>query len=111
MKPISVIYSIKDKYTELSKKEKQIADYIIKYPKESVNPSIDELAKKVGTSEATLVRFVRKLGYEGYQKFRIALAQESIAVNSQVFEIDFDKQEDIPSLIFKHTFASLKNSI
>lgn len=110
MKPISVIYSIKDKYSELSKKEKQIADYIIKYPKESVNPSIDELAKKVGTSEATLVRFVRKLGYEGYQKFRIALAQESIAVNSQVFEIDFDKKEDIPSLIFKHTIQVLEAS-
>ncbi|MGD1822915.1 MAG: MurR/RpiR family transcriptional regulator [Pleomorphochaeta sp.] len=110
MKPISVIYSIKNKYNELSKKEKQIADYIIKYPNESVNPSIDVLAKKVGTSEATLVRFVRKLGYGGYQKFRIALAQESVAVNSQVFEIDLDKQGDIPSLIFKHTIQVLETS-
>jgi DNA-binding MurR/RpiR family transcriptional regulator len=110
MKPISVLYTIKNKYISLSNKEKQIADYIIKNPKDSVNPSIDRLAAKVGTSEATLVRFVRKIGYSGYQQFRIALAQESIAVNSQVFEIDLDKKEDVASLIFKHTIQVLEAS-
>lgn len=110
MKIISVIYSIKSKYNSLSKKEKQIADYIISNPKDSVNPSIDRLAKKIGTSEATLVRFVRKIGYSGYQNFRIALAQESIAFNSQVFEIDLDKKRDAASLIFKHTIDVLEAS-
>lgn len=110
MQSISVLYTIKNTYSELSKKEKQIADYILANPTASINPSIDVLAKNIGASEATLVRFVRKLGYKGYQNFRIALAQENITINSQVFEINLDEKDDISSLIFKHTIQVLKAS-
>jgi len=110
MKTVSVLYTIKSKYYELSTKEKQIADYIIAHPQECVNPSIDQLAKLVGTSETTVVRFVRKLGYKGYQNFRINLAQESFTLNSQVFEIDLNDKEDVAALIFKHTIQVLEAS-
>ena len=110
MEPVSVIYTIKNNYHDLSNKEKLIADFIINNPKKSVNPSIDNLAKMAGTSETTVVRFVRKLGFKGYQTFRIALAQESMSVNSQVFEINLDDKDDVASLIFKHTIQVLEAS-
>jgi DNA-binding MurR/RpiR family transcriptional regulator len=62
----------------LSGKERKIAEFILANPRDSVNPTMEELADKVGVSEATLFRFVRKLGYGGYQQFRIALATETI---------------------------------
>lgn len=110
MEPVSVIYTIKNNYRDLSIKEKLIADFIINNPKDAVNPSIDTLAKLAGTSETTVVRFVRKIGFKGYQTFRIALAQESMSVNSQVFEINLDDKDDVSSLIFKHTIQVLESS-
>ena len=71
---ISALFTIKERYDDLSAKEKQIADFILEHPRESVNPSIEELAERIGISESTMVRFARKLGYSGYQRFRIALA-------------------------------------
>ena len=73
---VSVLYTIKNQYGSLSEKERLIADFIIEHKGATVDPSITELAAQIGISEATLVRFVKKLGYQGYQKFRIALARE-----------------------------------
>jgi DNA-binding MurR/RpiR family transcriptional regulator len=110
MEPISVIYSIKNKYTELSIKEKLIADYILQHPTACIDPSINTLSSKVGTSEATLVRFVRKIGYPGYQQFRIALAKAAIIPKNKFYEIDLDNTDNIASVIFKHTINVLEAS-
>jgi RpiR family carbohydrate utilization transcriptional regulator len=72
--------------SSLSAKETKVADFILRAPREAVHPSIEELAEKIGVSESTLFRFVRKLGYEGYQQFRIALATESVEPSARFYE-------------------------
>ncbi len=110
MNELSAIYTIQSKYASLSIKEKKIADFILKHPKESVNPSIEELAERIGISESTMVRFVRKLGYTGYQRFRIALARETISTNDQVFEIGMSDQEDPIDTVFKNAQGTLNET-
>lgn len=110
MEIISATYTIKSNYQNLSIKEKQIADYILAHPHESINPSIEELAGNIGISEATLVRFVRKLGFSGYQKFRIALARESVTNAQQVFEVEVSDKEDAVDLVFSHTIKVLQET-
>lgn len=110
---VSVLYAIKNQYGAFSEKERLIADFIMEHRGASVDPSITELATQIGISEATLVRFVRKLGYQGYQKFRIALAKESVAENTQIFEIAVDgdaQEDDVIDRIFKHTIQALELS-
>jgi DNA-binding MurR/RpiR family transcriptional regulator len=70
----------------LSLKEARVADFILQSPREAIHPSIEELAERIGVSESTLFRFVRKLGYEGYQQFRIALATESVEPSARYYE-------------------------
>ena len=106
----SVIYNIKKHYNTFSEKEKIIGDFIIKNRTTSFEQSITELAEKIGISEATLVRFVKKLGYSGYQKFRIALAKESAAANTQIFEIRVSEKDDAADSIFRHTIQALESS-
>ncbi len=89
----SVIYAIKSCFDSLSSKERTIAEYIASDPKASVSPSIDELSKKIGVSESTMVRFVRKLGFTGYQEFRICLARETIPIDTEEFRQDLDSVE------------------
>lgn len=110
MEPISVIYSIKNKYSELSNKEKLIADYILQNLNKCVDPSINILSNEVGTSEATLVRFVRKIGYSGYKQFRVALVKATYVPKNKYYEIDLEDNDNVASDIFKYTIKVLEAS-
>lgn len=107
---VSVMYDIKSAYASFSGKEKIIADFLLKWGGKSAESSITELAKKIGTSEATLVRFVKKIGYSGYQHFRLALAKESVTANMQIFEIPVAANDDIADSVFAHTIRTLEAS-
>lgn len=65
--------------------EKKIGDYVLRYPEEVVKLSITELAEACGVSDATIFRFCRKVGTEGYQDFKIALAKGSVSPDSLVY--------------------------
>ena len=67
---------IKAIYEDLSKAEIKIADWIFANPGEILALSIVELAEQCKCSEATIVRFAKRLGFTGYQELKISLAQE-----------------------------------
>ena len=71
-----MIERIEGIYNKLTKTEKKIADYILERPEDVIHYSISEFAKIVDVGEATVHRLVKKLGYEGFQKFKIELAKE-----------------------------------
>lgn len=64
----------------LDKAEKKAAEYLISNPGEAVGLTITEFASNSGASEATIVRFCRRLGYKGYPDFRKQLRSELKAV-------------------------------
>ena len=82
--------NIKVKYDELGKAEKRVADWIMENPGDILPLSIVELAEKCDSSEATIVRFAKKLGFAGYQELKISLAQEtrSTVVNANMSASD-----------------------
>ena len=69
--------NIKIHYDSFSKSEKKIADFLMENPHSILPLYITDLAEKCGTSEATVVRFSKHLGFKGYQQLKIAIAQES----------------------------------
>lgn len=62
--------------TDLRESERKIGEYLQHHAQELVHLSITELADVTGTSEATVIRFARRLGYAGFSAFKIALALE-----------------------------------
>src|SRR6185437_6228901 len=54
--------------------ERKIAHYILAQPNDIVHLSITELADRTDTSEATVIRCARRLGFPGYAALKIALA-------------------------------------
>lgn len=70
------LLNIKMLYNEMGKAEKQIADWIENNPGKIISLSIVELAEQCKCSEATIVRFSKRLGLSGYQELKISLAQE-----------------------------------
>ena len=64
------MYRVED---ELTPKSKILMQYVIQNPREAVFMRTRGLAAACGVSEATVVRFVVQLGYEGYRDFIRAL--------------------------------------
>ncbi len=60
----------------LSKSGKQIASYISNNIDHVSSLSILELAEKIGTSEASINRFCKAIGFKGYRDFIINLSKE-----------------------------------
>jgi DNA-binding MurR/RpiR family transcriptional regulator len=66
---------LSERYNQLTKSEKRIANYLRKNQEESAFLAAGEIADRLGLSEATLVRFARSLGFNSYPAMRIVLQE------------------------------------
>lgn len=73
----SVFDKIGHAYYDLTAAEKRTADYIMANRDRCQYLSIAELAEFSGVAEATVSRFCRRLGYKGFNAFKLAIANSS----------------------------------
>ncbi len=67
----------KIKSTKVTKSQKKLIDYLENADyKRIMYFTITEFAKATGTGEATILRFCRLLGFDGYQVFKLQIARE-----------------------------------
>lgn len=60
---------------QLTRSGHAVADYLLQHADEAQYLSISSLAQECNVAEATVFRFCRALGFDGYHEMRIALAQ------------------------------------
>ena len=94
----SILHKITFLYKDMGHTEKKLADYILQHTQDIVGTSISELAACCGCGDATVVRFSRKLGFEGYQGLKIGIATEVGAASTISSEIS---REDTCFQIFQ----------
>lgn len=87
--------------------ERRVADFVLDNPKEVVNNTITEIADKSGTSEATVVRFCRRIGYKGFQGLKIAIAQEIVPPIQVMYE-GINANDDIGNIRKKVFYSSIE---
>lgn len=68
-KPGPLQATIHERYDTLTAKGKRLADFVLLSPDKAVFMTTRQLAAAVNTSEATVVRFVRQLGFTNYAIF------------------------------------------
>lgn len=105
----NIIFRIKTMYKDMGPAEKKIADWLLDNQGEIISLSISELAEKCGCGEATIVRFARRLGFEGYQGLKLSLAQE--ASNSHNFVNEAITKNDPCLLIFSKISNDIYRSL
>lgn len=66
---------INEKYSQMSKGQRLLADYITDNYEKAVFLTAAKLGKVVGVSESTVVRFAMQLGFSGYPQFQKALEE------------------------------------
>ncbi len=73
-------------YDDLTKSEKKIALYISAHADKIMAQTVAELAKNTDSSEITISRFCKKLGFSGLQGLKIALASELSAAGEESYQ-------------------------
>ena len=94
---------------DLTKSGRTVAEYLLQHAGEAQYLSISSLAKECCVAEATVFRFCRALGFEGYHEMRIALAQANTTgalINQRVPEPDADT-----ATLCEHASALLMTTI
>jgi len=70
-----LLHRIQERYGNLRKSERVVADYLREHSGSRLNASITELGQLLGVSEATISRVSRALGYQGYPDLKLSLAE------------------------------------
>ena len=70
----NVFNRITQEYYQLTASEKKLANFVSANGQQAKGMSISELAAACGVAEATISRFCRRMGYQGYSAFRLAIA-------------------------------------
>lgn len=83
---------------------KKLAKFILENPEESLKATLSELAKVANVGEATVVRLVKLLNFDGYKEFKIELAIE-LSKKSEKKEIRIMdpniEEHDLPLMVAK----------
>lgn len=85
---MTYLIRIKERYEELTPADKKIAQFIQDKPEEVIKISSKNLADLTGTSQSAIIRFVQKIGYDGYTSLKLDIAKsletEDVSLSSEV---------------------------
>ncbi|MBY0147065.1 MurR/RpiR family transcriptional regulator [Neobacillus niacini] len=99
--------------SKLRDSEKKIVEFIEQNQEEIIHLSITEVAERSETSESSVVRLCKRLGYKGFQDLKIHLAKEVIAPEKQIHEV-IEKGDDVVVIkkkVFQSNIQALYDSI
>lgn len=71
-----LFHRIEQLYDSFTKSEKIVADYVFANPQKVLYISITDLAEQCGVGDTTVFRFCKALKTNGYQEFKMLLAQD-----------------------------------
>ncbi len=72
----NLLLKIRGLLPALNEQEQKVGQYVLNHPYDVVHLAIGDLALRCGVGDTTIFRFCKKMGTEGYQDFKIRLAQE-----------------------------------
>jgi DNA-binding MurR/RpiR family transcriptional regulator len=75
--PESALVRVRARLPEFTGALQRVAEQVLSDPAGAARATIVELAERSGTSPATVTRFCRALGFEGYSDLRLGIAAET----------------------------------
>ena len=91
MKADNLLQTMGQTLTEMRRSERKVAEFVLAQPQDVIHMRIVDLAQEAEVSEPTVVRFCRAIGCDGFQNFKLRLAQQLAAKPSfSQFEVSTD---------------------
>lgn len=113
LKNKSIRTRIKSLASNFSEKEQRIADFILDNPEKIIRGTINQIASEIDLADSTVFRFCKRLGYDGFQDLKIALASELSETLKDIHE-RIDEDDDVKSVIkkvFQSNIQTLKDTL
>ena len=108
MSSMDVFSNISTLFNSFTKSEKRVAEYILQNRSQIMYMSITELSDATKVGEASIFRFCKTVGLEGYQAFKIALANASSEEKtSQKIYSSIQKEDSMEILTDKVRVANI----
>ncbi len=111
MNSFNLLKSIADARPKLRKSEQKVADFVLANPNDVIHMRIVDLASEASVSEPTVVRFCRALNYDGFQDFKLTLAQ-GVASNPNFEQFSLNRKDTVTEFktkIFDSMIGNLIN--
>lgn len=108
----NILLKIEATSDNLRPSEQKIANYVLNNYKEVMYQTVNELASNSGVSDATVMRFVKSLGFKGFQYFKLSLASipEENEVAPQIDNDDSPSISNIKENIKSNIFSSIMDT-
>ncbi len=102
---------IMQKLSEYSKNQRLLANYILENIQTIPLLSVNDLASKSGVSSATVVRFSRVLGYQGYLEFRNHLMEllKERSFSAEKFKATISKKSELQNPLHQIAHQVVQN--
>ncbi|MEK5062444.1 MULTISPECIES: MurR/RpiR family transcriptional regulator [Cytobacillus] len=118
----NLLHGIACTMEKFTNSESELAKYIIENPDEISLLSINQIAKKIHISPATITRFCQKISFSGFNEFKHELKRyidlrNKPAVNSDIKKIDYfsnlyqNHLEIIETTFRKMTYADIQQAV
>ena len=109
MESPNLIRRIADSRRQLRKSEAKVANFVLENVTDVLAMRVVDLAEHAGVSDPTVIRFCRAVGCNGFQAFKLQLAQQAGlgGVYTQFAVDDKDTVEDLRNKVFDSTVGSL----
>lgn len=95
-------------FPSLTRSEQKVAESVLENTDELIYYSVTELADFAGVGETTVMRFCRKIGFKGYQDFKLSLAQNAGVKRTEELEED---DSDFVKMIYETNVNILRSSM
>ncbi len=96
----ATLLSIESHLNGLTKTEQKAAKYILEHAQEVIYYSVTELAEKADVGETTVLRLCRKLKFQGFQDFKLSLAQDLVKPTDHLHK-EVTEEDDSQTLSHK----------
>lgn len=104
-----ILAKIGDNYERFTKSEKGVADFIFQNSQKVLYTSITDLAEMCGVGDTTVFRFCKALQLNGYQEFKMLLAQDIANTNgvNNALVGSIDQGDDVKTICEKTLSADI----
>ncbi|HHV60644.1 MAG TPA: MurR/RpiR family transcriptional regulator [Clostridiaceae bacterium] len=100
-------------YPSMHESERKIADFIMKQPELAVNMTVAQLSGKAGVADSSIIRFCRKLGFNGFTELKINIAKNLKKPEELILE-NISREDSYPAIaskVFALSIQALEDSL
>lgn len=100
--------------TSFSEIENRIAEHFKEIGNDVINKTLANLASETGVSEASIYKFVKKLGFDGFQHFKISVAstvQSTAKDSTKMMAFSDISNKDQPYVVAQKVLSATENAL